>query len=487
MSIGARIFTLQIIIVIFALTLTMVIAVVWANKEYNSKRIELSSMQLKTFSELLLTINELERDIHRALDASQITNTPAFSDTSQKIIKRYLIKMKSLIKDSRDISGRELKWLEDDPEFHEEEIEGNNIKEMERQLINLEVSLKSLFSIQKQNQNFELRGLTYITRLNVLPTFRFLVERSIIDEASEILESNEQFYPLYLKYIVFGLIVSIVILSIIFGYNIYFSIRKYRTNSVIKQNQLQGMVALRTQELSQANKKLNEINEMREKFLADITHEIRTPMTAIRGEIEIRLRQTGQEESAYRDTLTRVKIVSDQITALTDDLLFISRAEKDDLHFDIQVSNIDCVILKVVDNYKVLAQDKKVEIHTAWPDAAIEFPMDKFRIKQAFSIVLDNAIKYSFPESKILISISSENEFVNISIQNHGEPISEEEKKYVFERFYRGFHKSSTQGSGLGLSIAKWIVERHNGQISFEASNDGVTEVTLKLPHVSQA
>ena len=250
------------------------------------------------------------------------------------------------------------------------------------------------------------------------------------------------------------------------------------------ESKLSTQIEQKTKELTKTNKKLKHLDTVRAQFLADISHELRTPLTAIRGETEIRLRRDGHDEDEYRATLARVKVLSDQMAVLVDDLMFLARSEKDAIQFDFKTSDLEGIMSSVVNNFRVLAKEQNIEFQIDWPEEPLEILMDVFRLRQAFGVILDNALKYSFPSTKILIAIIAEKETAEVVVNNQGQQISPDELPYVFERFYRGEQNQNRTGSGLGLPIAKWIVEKHQGSIKIASDDNGVTTTTIILPRI---
>ena len=472
MSFRYQIILFQIILTLLIVAIIAALTVAWNNREYNLGRIKISSKQLDTFSELLLTVNHLESDLSNVLLLSSLNN--------QRIIQlqnRIGLQINSL----RQSISEEQKWLEDSPEQDKEKNEINVVELLERLNLDTKILLEKIFISYQNQQREEIEGIVKYINLNLLSSIKINVITGIIDQKAEIQEASKKLYFKHMLFLILFLIISLLLLCYLLGYSVYNATKHITKEHISQQNKLEDIVSARTTELTEANEKLKQIDTMRGRFLADISHEIKTPITAIRGETEIRLRKTGHPESEYRDTLVRVKLLSDNISALIDDLLFVARSEKDAVHFEFKKNNIDGIILSAVNNYRIIAKDKKIDLEVEWPNQSVELYMDTFRIKQALNIILDNALKYSFPGNNIVVSISTDDDFVNIAVRNNGEKIDSEEIPYIFERFYRGTNNSKQSGSGLGLPIAKWIVEKHIGSICIE-SDQGITVVTMKLP-----
>ena len=165
---------------------------------------------------------------------------------------------------------------------------------------------------------------------------------------------------------------------------------------------------------------------------------------------------------------------------LVNDLLVLARMEntnttnnqKFDLSKEVQMS---------VSVFESMIYEKKIELETNISEG-LEFNGDKEDIKHIISIILDNAIKHTEENGKIIVNTSKEKNNIKIEIKNQGEPIPEEEREKIFERFYRvdKARNRSEKRYGLGLSIAKGIVEKYNG-IIFAISKDGFTSFIIKI------
>lgn len=246
---------------------------------------------------------------------------------------------------------------------------------------------------------------------------------------------------------------------------------------------LEHEVAERTGELATANHRLSTLDRLRVQFLADISHELRTPLTALRGEAEITLRHAPKPETAYRDALERIVMLARDMSRLVDDLLFLARSEADTLRFDLRRLALHDLAFKVCREGEALGHGKGIAVQIEFPDEPIWIIADAQRLKQAFLIVLDNAIKYSPCGSVVRMQVVAMNDFAEITVRDQGKGISAEELPFVLDRFYRG-NAPGGPGTGLGLAIAKWLVEKHGGEIAVTSKADSFTEVKIRIPRL---
>jgi signal transduction histidine kinase len=255
------------------------------------------------------------------------------------------------------------------------------------------------------------------------------------------------------------------------------------------QSELERQVAERTGELETANKRLQYLDRRRLLFLAEVSHELRTPVTVLRGEAEVTLRSQAEAPGAYRESLARIVEHAEQMGRLIDDLLFLARTEADTVTFDKRRIDLQEIVAAAVQDGNTLGRGKGVAVIGNLPDAAIWADADPQRLRQAVLIAIDNAIKYSSADSAIEVSLTARNGRAAISVRDHGVGVPPEELPYVFERFYRirGGASRRPDGSGLGLPIAKWIAEKHDGTISLSSTPGQSTELIIELPRLEAA
>lgn len=246
---------------------------------------------------------------------------------------------------------------------------------------------------------------------------------------------------------------------------------------------LENEVSRRTAQLEDANARLRKLDHMRMLFLADIGHELRTPLTVLRGEAEIALRGGSRTVEEHRDTLERIVQLCQQMTRLVEDLLFLARAEVDAIRFDMQRLDLRDVVEIALFDAAVLAEESGVLIERSPLADPCPVEGDAGRLSQAVLIALDNAIKYADRGAAVKVSLTCTGETATFAVANPGPEIPAAELPYIFSRFYRARQTTASgqSGSGLGLSIAKWIVEGHRGRIEL-SSADHLTELRIHLP-----
>lgn len=250
---------------------------------------------------------------------------------------------------------------------------------------------------------------------------------------------------------------------------------------------LESIVKERTRELTVSNKRLAELDRNRRKLLADISHEFRTPLTVIRGESDLILRGEPKAKADWKAAFVRILGQVDHAANLVDDLLFIARADAGEPRFNFGSVSVARLVDSLCDEFATKAQQKNISIERHTREGAIPVYGDEERLRQVFAILMDNALRYSRPNGRVKVTVLKEDGHLNITFRDYGIGLTEEEAEMAFERFYRGHDaQKHASGTGLGLPVAKAIVQGHNGTISMAGEPDVGATVTVKLPIADQ-
>ena len=169
-------------------------------------------------------------------------------------------------------------------------------------------------------------------------------------------------------------------------------------------------------------------------------------------------------------------------TALIEDLMLVARSSAGQLTLQRTQFNISQLIAELTEKYQRKAQEKQQQVSLDLPDDQLYIDADERRIRQVLMILLENALSYSKHETLNQIKVSVHKEFIVVKIIDQGIGITDNEQQQVFERFYRG-NRSVTSGSGLGLPVAKAIIDAHEGHITLKPNQHGQgTTATVLLP-----
>ncbi len=234
-----------------------------------------------------------------------------------------------------------------------------------------------------------------------------------------------------------------------------------------------------------AGRTLKPIKMMVEKqnlFIADASHELRTPLTALKTAIEVNLRNSKLDIKKARLVLKENLKDVDRLKNLSDNLLSLAKLQANTGYLKEPVS-LKQTLENAVNNVSFLAKQKKISIEKNLHDVTVEGNKD--RLIELFIIFLDNAIKYSHANSSITIETLVQNSSIETIINDHGIGIHEKDIPHIFERFYRADSSrshTSNEGYGLGLAIAKEIVDAHKGTVSVESKQSRGTSFRILLP-----
>ena len=228
--------------------------------------------------------------------------------------------------------------------------------------------------------------------------------------------------------------------------------------------------------------RLQKAFESQRQFLADAAHELKTPLAILRTHWEDEINNSDISLDQKEKFVQDIETIS-RLSHLINNLLLLSQTEAVEINFNFAPIRLDEIIRDVIDDATILAEIKKqsIEIREL---AVLTVMGDKMRLYQLFFNIIDNAIKYSDQESKILVSLDRQNNYARIEIQDNGDGISKEDLPHVFERFYRikKDRARQTGGSGLGLAISKLIVDSHHGSIQLKSELGKGSVFTVFLP-----
>ncbi|MGJ0483568.1 MAG: ATP-binding protein [Methylomicrobium sp.] len=250
---------------------------------------------------------------------------------------------------------------------------------------------------------------------------------------------------------------------------------------------LEKRVAERTFELNRLNEELKSMDKARREFLADISHELRTPITVIRGEAEVTLRGKEREADEYKDALQRIIELSMQLGKYVNDLMFLARAETANLQFEWDSVELTELVTGVVEDFQVMAEEKTISVALDAPSGPILVRGDKQRLRQVLFILGDNACRYSNPGGQIKVVLWSDGDTASFSLTDQGIGIPPEDLERIFNRHFRSQNAlhSRQDGTGLGLPMAKSILNAHGGRIFVASAENTGSTFTVTLPLLS--
>ncbi|MDQ1283941.1 MAG: sensor signal transduction histidine kinase [Patescibacteria group bacterium] len=259
-----------------------------------------------------------------------------------------------------------------------------------------------------------------------------------------------------------------LILALGFGYMLIKSIKA----EVERKEQLQKV----SDSLAKANDRLRELDNAKSEFISIASHQLRTPLTAIKGFVSLLLEGSyGKLTPKVADVLAKVDTSNTRLVDLVEDLLNLSRIEAGRMEYDFGKVQLTGIIEEIYDTFAVRAKDKKISLEFEKPKGEIpEVTTDKTKIREVISNLVDNAIKYT-PKGNVTVRIAPAGEFVRVSVSDTGIGISPEELPYLFQKFSRGKDsvKINVSSTGLGLHVGKKMMEAMGGRIGVDSKGAG--------------
>lgn len=227
------------------------------------------------------------------------------------------------------------------------------------------------------------------------------------------------------------------------------------------------------------------MNQQRQ-FVADASHELKTPLTVMLTNNEILLRHPAETVASQGKWLESSQAEGERMKKLIENLLFLAKSDADRLPFHEVRANISDLLQNCLLTFEPVAFERSVEIISSIEEDLFA-KADETQLKQLFLILLDNAVKYSPRGEKVHVRLQKSGSSLHLTVKNQGDPISPEDLPHLFERFYRADasrarEEDGSSGYGLGLSIAKTIADLHHASLSVKSSAQDGTVFTLSLP-----
>lgn len=247
---------------------------------------------------------------------------------------------------------------------------------------------------------------------------------------------------------------------------------------------LESQVAERTRELTQANDKLKRVAILRSRFFADISHELRTPLTIIRGEAEVSLRAKNQSVEDYRESMQHIVDLNKHLCRMVDDLFYLSRSGSGGLRYEPEPLEFNNLLKDCLQECEVLIDKSGLTLEVVYPETESQMMADRDRLRQTLLIVIENACRYSPKGGQLSFRLFHSEGRACLEVTDQGVGIKEAELSEVFERHYRSAQGRAlvSNGAGLGLPLAKAIVDNHKGSIDIKSKPGVGTTVKICLP-----
>lgn len=237
-----------------------------------------------------------------------------------------------------------------------------------------------------------------------------------------------------------------------------------------------------SQALNRMIGRLEDALDHNRRFTADVSHELRTPLTILRGELEHVIQMRGLPPEVT-DSVGSALEELERLAKIVETLLAISRLDAGGAGIEYNPFNLDALTSATTEQMQLLASEKAITL-TCSGNRSVQAIGDETRVKQLLINLLDNAIKYTLPNGRVVVSAGAEEGCAVLTVTDNGVGIPAESLPHVFERFYRAEKARSrnTAGFGLGLSFVEAVCRAHGGEVSIESTEGKGTTVTVKLP-----
>lgn len=271
------------------------------------------------------------------------------------------------------------------------------------------------------------------------------------------------------------------ILAVGFGWFIVKSVKE----EIKRKEELQKI----SDSLVVTNDRLRELDNAKSEFISIASHQLRTPLTAIKGYTSLLLEGSyGKVSPAVQDVLDKVYTINNRLVELVENLLNISRIEAGRIQYNFEMVWLEPLVKELVDMFTVAAKNKNLKLTFKLPEQMLpKMTIDPNKIKEVVSNLIDNALKYT-KKGEIIVSVEAKEASARIIVADTGMGISRDDKVKLFEKFIRSKETASmfVSGSGLGLYIGKSFVEAHGGKVWAESEGIGKgSRFIVELPFLN--
>jgi signal transduction histidine kinase/DNA-binding response OmpR family regulator len=267
-----------------------------------------------------------------------------------------------------------------------------------------------------------------------------------------------------------GMFLQIIIYSFGIAY------RRQVINNQVQQDKLEA------QQTYAEMQRIKDLDEVKTRFFANISHEFRTPLSLIKGPLNrAKKESTSNEITLNEKAFDIINSNTNRLQGLIDQLLDLSKLENGSVHLSLKQGGIIKLLRSLVFSFESMAERKNIGLNTQFPSEIDNALYDKDKLEKIVSNLLSNAFKYTPNNGTVTVIINYKNDAITIEISDTGKGINKDELKRVFDRFYR-VEGSEAKGSGIGLSLVKELVDLHNGKLNVDSIIGQGTTFKITLP-----
>ena len=235
--------------------------------------------------------------------------------------------------------------------------------------------------------------------------------------------------------------------------------------------------------VSQTLRKLKAVDQSRQEFVSNVSHELNTPITSSRVLADSLMGMEDVPEELYREFLSDISDEIDRESKIIDDLLTLVKADKSNAELNVEQININGLLEQILKRLRPIAKKRNIEL-VLESIREVSADVDEVKLSLALSNLVENAVKYNHEEGWVHVTLDADHKFFYVKVSDNGIGISQEDQEHVFERFYRVDKARSreTGGTGLGLAITKSIILMHQGAIKLQSKEGEGTTFTARIP-----
>jgi signal transduction histidine kinase len=227
---------------------------------------------------------------------------------------------------------------------------------------------------------------------------------------------------------------------------------------------------------------LREIDRMKSDFLASISHDLRTPLTVIKGSVDL-LQSSGETfDPAHQRLIAGISRNTQRLIGMVEQLLEMIQLQEGRITLNLRLVDFAHIVAETVESLSMTAGARRQEIAFTRPSDQVMIMVDPARIQQVVANLVVNASKYGPEGTQIRVTVTADQHFVEVVVHDQGGQISPEEQHRIFDKFYRVNTETSREGAGLGLAICKSLVEMHGGTISVSSGRTKGTDFVVRIP-----
>ncbi len=231
--------------------------------------------------------------------------------------------------------------------------------------------------------------------------------------------------------------------------------------------------------------RIKDLDEIKTRFFANISHEFRTPLSLISGPLNLAKKSSKSVDENISISPKAFNVITrnaDRLENLIDQLLELSKIESGKVHLNLTQGGLIQFIKSITSSFESMSERENISLNSSYPTEINTAFYDKDKLEKILSNLLTNAFKYTPDSGAVTIAVSYNNSHYSIEISDTGKGMTKEEIKHIFERFYR-IEGSEKKGSGIGLALTKEMVDLHNGQISVSSRKNEGTTFKVRLPY----